>query len=252
MPSAKNTPYARVLIAEDEIATAQAYTYIINHCFKKKYKLQVVGCAHTASQTVRLVKKLHPDIVLLDWYMPGCAYGAGEVVEEYIEKGYTGKTLVFTGASARDVIIDAFACGAHGYIWKCTHAENVAIAMRQILDRDYYFSEWTMGAVKALHSNKRPRRLNPIQKQVLEYMSHGLKNSDIARKLKQDIHFVENRRTEICKQLGANSSPHAIAIAIDKGILPGRLVFNEKEFEERTGPDFPVRNVYYTHLKSKK
>lgn len=242
--------YIRILIAEDEVAVAEMFEHYITHKFQKKYGLQVVGLAHTATQTLEQTKLLNPDILLLDWFMPGCDTGAWSILSEFPKLKFNGKVLVFSFYNGNDFIQKVFESGANGYFWKMNHAENLAIALRQVSDQGFYVSSEAVRAMAEFRQHQLTKSPNAIQLRVLELMSKGYDNKTIAQIINQPVDFVENRRTELFKLLGANNAPHAIAVAIDKGLLPGKLMFDEQEFSKRVGAENHFRAALEKHKRA--
>jgi DNA-binding NarL/FixJ family response regulator len=98
-----------VLIADDQAEVRSAMRLLL----EQQGSIEVVGEARNAALLVALVCRIHPDVVLLDWELPGLP--AGELVEALRDIEPEIRVVALSGqpeaaASAIDSGADTFAC----------------------------------------------------------------------------------------------------------------------------------------------
>jgi DNA-binding NarL/FixJ family response regulator len=119
-------PVLRVLIADDYYTFRQELKVVLGF----ETNIQVVGEATSGKQTLELALKLKPDAVVLDLSM-GSTNGMHIITQISAELPDT-KVLVLSGHSEQQIIDEAIACGASGYVLKSSSLREVAVLLRQI------------------------------------------------------------------------------------------------------------------------
>mgnify|MGYP000974027041 CR=1 FL=1 len=109
MKPAAPEPARRLVIADDEPLARERLRRLMQH----HPDWTVVGEATTGPETVALVERVRPDVVLLDIRLPGL--GGFEVVESL--KGPNRPAIIFVTA-CDDRAVEAFGTGAIDYLVK--------------------------------------------------------------------------------------------------------------------------------------
>lgn len=130
----------------------------------------------------------------------------------------------------RQLVLDAIALGAVGYIPKSTHREQLLAALTQILQGQLYLPADVMRRPPPPNVSRSPgleakpeerqtrlARLTGKQRDVLRCMAQGMSNKQIARELSIAETTVKTHVSAILRKLGATSRVHAIVIASDEG-----------------------------------
>ncbi|WP_404473284.1 response regulator transcription factor [Vreelandella venusta] len=131
---------------------------------------------------------------------------------------------IVSALQERQLVLDAIALGAVGYIPKSTPREQLLAAITQILQGQLYLPADIMRrppprnltpttAESADHPQNRLPRLTDKQLDVLSCMSQGMSNKQIARELTIAETTVKTHVSAILRKLGASSRVHAIVIA---------------------------------------
>ena len=143
-----------LLIADDEeniLNSMERYIRSHSECFRRIY------CAHDGQETLDMIVKHHPDIMLLDVKMP--VKSGLEVMREALEMELCPKTIILSGYDTFAYAQQALRMGAVDYLLK-------PASSKQILD----ILEKTLGAVSGeIHSDKTPD-INPLIGRAIEYM----------------------------------------------------------------------------------
>ncbi|WP_327003472.1 response regulator [Dactylosporangium sp. NBC_01737] len=102
----------RVVVVDDDFMVAR-----IHHSFVEQVPgFTVVGTAHTGSAALDAVERLHPDLVLLDIYLPDIS--GLEVLRRLRQRASTVDVLAITAAQDADTIRVALRGGVVHYVIK--------------------------------------------------------------------------------------------------------------------------------------
>ena len=101
-----------ILLADDQFLILETIKAIL----EPELKIEVVGTAQDGKTAIALVKKLRPDILLIDIEMPRMN---GILATKYVCKYFPDtKVIVLTSHKNQDYIAEALLAGASGYLWK--------------------------------------------------------------------------------------------------------------------------------------
>jgi DNA-binding NarL/FixJ family response regulator len=165
--------------------------------------VDVVGEASTVPEAVEAVRRLQPDVVLLDVHMPD---GGGVAVLKAV--GDTGTRFLALSVSddAEDVIA-VIRAGARGYLTKTVAAEELAAAVRRVADGDAVFSPRLAGFVLDAFRAETPvadeelDRLTSREREVLRLLARGYAYKEIAAELFISLKTVETHASAVLRKL---------------------------------------------------
>ena len=110
----------KVLIADDHKLFRQG---LISLMKTREDLVEVIGEAETGEDAIRLVGQLHPDVVLMDIYMP---HGDGLYATKEIRERFPGIAVVLLTASENDEhLYEAVKLGVSGYLLKSLDAKEL-------------------------------------------------------------------------------------------------------------------------------
>ncbi|MDQ4005891.1 MAG: response regulator transcription factor [Actinomycetota bacterium] len=213
----------RVIIADDHALFRRGLEMVL----EKETDIEVVGEAHDAQQAVDRAEELMPDVVLMDVRMPG---GSGLEATQRIKQGMPHvKVLVLTNSDEEADLYEAIKAGASGYLLKEISSEEVADAIRSVVQGHSRISPAM--ASKLLNEfqamSKRsddrqplaPPRLTDRELQVLRLVAKGLGNRDIAQALFISENTVKNHIRNILEKLQLHSRMEAVIYAVKEKLL---------------------------------
>jgi DNA-binding NarL/FixJ family response regulator len=202
----------RILVADDHPMLREGLVAVLG----TQTDFDVVGEAADGSEVVRLAEKLRPDVILLDLEMPGVDGVAA--LEGLREAGSGARTIVFTAYDTDERILRSVRAGARGYLLKGASRAEIFGAIRTV-----YAGGSLLGpdvTTRLLdHMKHEPGSLTPRELEVLELISQGLQNSEIAGRLFVTERTVKFHVSSILAKLGADNRTEAVSLAARQGLI---------------------------------
>lgn len=183
-------------------------------------EVEVVAEAGESQQSFQLIKKYHPDILLLDVILPSVtAIGS---LKEMVEKFPKVRVIVLTLQENQDYAIQAFRAGAVGYISKNAASAELEKAIKSVARGETYLgSELSQMAV--LRYLKDPRailsELTGRQREVLKLIAEGQATKEIAQHLSISVKTVETHRAQIMERLDIHDVVGLVRHALRIGLV---------------------------------
>jgi DNA-binding NarL/FixJ family response regulator len=207
----------KVLLADDHIVLREATAELVD----KQSDMEVVGQAGTGSETFALVRRLQPDVVVMDIAMPRLngLEATRLIVTEYPET----RVLVLSAHQEPDRVLPLLEAGATGYLPKTVSLNELLDAIRATNKGESILPPSIASIVVQHLSGKLDQEertaLTEREMEVLELMAQGLTNNQIAAQLHLSTRTIEAHLTHIYNKLGVNSRTEAALIAERKGWL---------------------------------
>jgi DNA-binding NarL/FixJ family response regulator len=174
---------------------------------------EIVGTATDAKAVLPLVKRLRPDVVLLDIGLPGID---GLACLQILRDAYPEtKVVMLSAMSESDYIRAAFARGAAAYILKTISAYDLVSALRQVISGTVYVAFEEDGATAPAEAGG----LSEREIEILGYAARGLPNAAIAKKLFVTEQTVKFHLTNVYRKLGVNNRTEAAREARRLGLV---------------------------------
>ena len=157
------------------------------------------------------------DLVLLDFGMPGMN-GLDGLSKAIAANG--GKPVaLMSGTAPRDVAEQALAQGASGFLPKTLSAKSLANAVRFMAMGEKYAPIDFMTAPEIEAVNPLAQKLTPRELQVLEGLSKGKSNKEIARDLEVMEPTVKLHIKTLYRKIGAANRTQAAMISKEAGLF---------------------------------
>ena len=205
----KSTPI-RILIADDHAIVRTGLAALL----ETVPGMTVVGEAHHGDEAVRQAVRLKPDVVVMDLMMPK-KDGAAATAELLGLQPET-RVLLLTSFGASDGIARALDAGAAGVVMKDSPNSALIDAIRAVVAGRTAVSPEVR---RMIASDPPAQTLTPRQEEVLQSLTRGLTNRDIARQLSISEDRVEQHVRSLLVKLGAANRTEAVALAFRKQLL---------------------------------
>ncbi|WP_339302750.1 response regulator transcription factor [Paenibacillus sp. FSL R5-0519] len=194
----------RIVIAEDQRMMLGALSSLLN----LEEDMEVVGRASNGQEALDLVQELTPDICLMDIEMP--VKSGLEAAEEL--KGMNSKVIILTTFARTGYFERALKGGVRGYLLKDSPIEELAEAIRQVMNGRRIFAP---DLVDEAYVEENP--LTERENAVLGLMADGKNTKEIAGHLFITTGTVRNYISIILNKLNASNRIEAITRSKEKG-----------------------------------
>jgi DNA-binding NarL/FixJ family response regulator len=231
-------PAIRIVIAEDQAHVRRGAAHLLS----LEQDMEVVGQACNGAEAVELARVLQPDVILMDLHMP--VKGGVAATREIIQMLPATQILVLTTLHDDETVFEAVRAGAHAYLLKDAAEDELLETIRalrrgesrltpqiarKVLDqfarlaavslpeptREQAAEPPTPQKGVVASGEGRAEVLNPKEQRVLQLISEGLSNRQIADAMYLAEGTIKNYVSRIMEKLHANTR---IALAlISKG-----------------------------------
>jgi DNA-binding NarL/FixJ family response regulator len=211
----------KVLVADDHFLFREGVARILNDATETR----VVATVGSGEDALVRAGEFKPDIVLMDVNMPGI--GGVEATRRLREMYPQVQVLMLTVSENETDLFGAVRAGARGYLLKNTGGAELIDAIQRICAGEAMIAPGM--AAKLLTefaASSKPERptegesLTDRERQVLELVSRGMSNKEIAERLALSPHTVKAHLRTILDKLHLRSRTEAAAWAVRRGINP--------------------------------
>jgi len=211
---------ARIVIADDhELARAGLRAMLTD-----QRGFELVGEASNGQEALQLCRRLQPDLALIDVRMPEMdGLSTCRAVKQ--ECPATSVILVTMHANP-EYLFEALKAGAAGYVLKDVSQRELISAVQKVLHGESILNqELVARLLQRLASETQSRedlpagRLSPREREVLELLTKGQTNREIARKLTVSVSTVKIHVEHILAKLGVSDRTQAAVRATEMGLL---------------------------------
>jgi DNA-binding NarL/FixJ family response regulator len=210
----------RVLVADDQATVRDGLVTLLGLA----EGIEVVGAAADGAEAVLLAERTRPDVVLMDLRMP--RLDGAEATARIVAATPETAVLVLTTYADDASLAGALRAGARGYLTKDAGRAELAAAVRSVASGQATFAkEIADRLVRGFTAEPPPAAnrlrdrfptLTPREADVLEAITLGRNNAQIAGELFLSVATVKSYINAIFAKLGARDRGHAAAIALGR------------------------------------
>ena len=198
-----------ILIVDDHFIVRIGLKALIDY----QKDMSVVGEAKDGDEALRLVRQLHPDVVIMDLLMP--TTNGADATRHILSEAPETKVIILTSYGTSADLVRAVANGAVGAQIKDTPPEKLLSAIRAVAaGKTAYAPE-----LKSLLKEPPPPELTDLQMKILGSLVRGLTNNEIAAEFGLSLISTKRQLASIFTALGAANRAEAIGIALKKHLL---------------------------------
>ena len=198
----------KVLLVDDHSIVRNGLRMIL----ELDQRLEICGEASTLSETMTVISNTNPDLVLLDLKLPD---GDGIIGCNNIKRQFPSIKIIILTAYADDhIVIEAIRAGADGYLLKNIESEELIEGIisvysgESILDPSVTESVFNQIKVEGKEYQKESK-LSPKESEILQMISLGKANKEIATLMHISDKTVRNYVSNIFKKLNVSNRTEA-------------------------------------------
>lgn len=158
------------------------------------------------------------DLIMLDYNMPGM--GGLKGLEKALEHNGGQRVALMSGVASKNVAEEALAKGAAGFVPKTLTAKSLVNAVRfMAMGEQYAPIDFMTAEDEVAEPNPLAEKLSRREMQVLEGLSKGKSNKEIARDLNLQEPTIKLHVKTLYRKIGAGNRTQAALIAKEEGLF---------------------------------
>ena len=212
-----------VLIADDQHLVRAGFRSLL----RRDREITVVGEAASGDEAVREVRRLRPDVVLMDIRMPGLDGIAA--TERIVAEHADTRVIILTTFETDEYVFAALAAGASGFLTKEVEPDGLRTAVRVVAGGDALLSpSVTRRVVQRFAHRPAPATgpggqrlavLTEREREVVRLVAGGLSNDDIARALVISPLTAKTHITRAITKVGVRDRVQLVIVAYEEGLV---------------------------------
>jgi len=211
----------KILIVDDHLVVIEG----IRSALKAYPEFEVVGEAVDGLESIKFVKSLVPDIVIMDISMPNL--NGIEATKKIKEFNPEISIVIYSMYANKEYVVDLFKAGVSGYVLKDDPLSDLIFALQAVKGGGTYFSTMTpsilLRHMKELEEGTTAEdyfnRLSQREREVFLLLADGKSIREIADKLYISPKTVESHKYNIMEKLQATSIVDLTKIAIRNNLI---------------------------------
>jgi DNA-binding NarL/FixJ family response regulator len=215
----------RVVIADDQALVRVGFRLIL----ETEEGIEVVAEAGNGEEAIAAVRRLRPDVVLMDVRMPGL--DGLEATRRIVVGGRTCRVIMLTTFDLDEYVYAALEAGASGFLLKDVSPEHLVASVRMVAAGDALLAPSITRRLieRFVHRDQvaaiAPRELTGLtarEREVLILMARGLSNAELAVRLHLSEATVKTHVARILSKLDIRDRVQAVVLAYETGLVqPG-------------------------------
>ena len=215
----------RVLLAEDQALVRDGLRMML----AAEPDIEVVGEAADGKQALELVRRLVPDVALMDVRMP--ELNGIEATRRLAAAGSPVRVLVLTTFDLDEYVYEAMRAGASGFLLKDARREQLAAAIRTVVEGETLIGPAVTRRLVEDFCRRPPpttgvpaaaEGLSERELEVVRAVARGLSNAEIAGELYLGEATVKSHVASILAKLDLRDRVQIVVFAYESGLVrPG-------------------------------
>ena len=209
----------RIVLADDHHIVRDGLRSLL----EEQGDMEVIAEAENGRDAVALAAELRPDVVVMDVGMPDL--NGMEATRQVLKRARGTRVVALSMHSDRRFVAGMLEAGASGYVIKDAAFEELARAIRAVVDGRTFLCPAVAGVVVGDYLNRRAagepapaRPLTPREREVLQLLAEGSATKQIAARLGVSVKTVETHRSRIMAKLNIRSVAELTKYAIREGL----------------------------------
>lgn len=210
-----------VFLADDHALVRHGIALII----QGEADMEVVGEVGDGAEAVEAVKKVRPDVVLMDIGMP--TISGIEAAKQIIQAASDVRVLMLTMYDQDEYLFRALQAGASGYVLKGAKAEDLLRAIRTVCAGDVFIHprmatklvQHYVSRLQKGEGHDRYERLSAREREILPLVADARTDQEIGELLHISRYTVQTYRQRIMQKLDLHSRSQLLKYALQRGLI---------------------------------
>jgi DNA-binding NarL/FixJ family response regulator len=193
--------------------------------------IRVLGAQQDGESALKAARELTPDVIVLDINLPDI--NGIQVMRQLKTERTPSAFVILTAYHDSEQVLHAMRAGAAAYCPKDVQPDELIEIIRDVADGKYVVNnerldvraldQWMQSSVESMSgpyiidSEEHFVPLSPREMEILEMVTNGLSNKEIAAKLQISQQTVKNHMTSILKKLNVEDRTQAAVNALRRG-----------------------------------
>lgn len=213
------TKTIKILLADDHKIVREGLRALI----EKQPGMSVVAEAENGRDAVHQARKLSPDLVIMDITMPDL--NGIEATRQIISENKKIKVIALSIHADKRFVVEMLRAGASGYLLKNSAFEDLAHAIRAVVEHRMFLSPTLADVVIRDYAELFPGAelsvfsvLTDREREVLQLLAEGKTMKEIAAHLFLSVKTIETHRLDLMRKLGVHSIAELTKYAVREGL----------------------------------
>lgn len=208
----------KVMIVDDHKLVREGLRAV----FEEGANIEVVAEAGSGEEAVESLEETKPDVILMDISMPGM--NGIQATRKIKELQPEAKVVILTMLDQEGYVYEAVKAGATGYMLKSTSSEELIDAIHTVHEgKALLHPDATAQLLKEFvtmaQNRTRDYGLSNREMEVLQLLSEGKTNKEIAKALWISEQTVKTHLAHIFDKLGTSDRTETVAQALRSGLV---------------------------------
>ncbi len=217
----------RVFVVEDQTKILKNQLKLL----EASTELSIIGTALSGETALEEVRRLKPDVLLLDLGLPRMS---GIDVTRAVKAEFPQiEILIFTIFDEEDKVLEAVQAGASGYLLKGTTADRMIEAIKEVcaggtviqpslarrLLKHFRVPETVPATAPVLQEEPEGKKLSARESEILQLIAKGVSNNEAAQLLGLSKATIRTHLEHIYRKLEVTNRVEAVTEGLRKGII---------------------------------
>jgi DNA-binding NarL/FixJ family response regulator len=208
----------RIMIVDDHNLVREG----LKSMFDGGNEIEVVAEAGSGEEALEILEDVAPDVILMDISMPGM--NGIQATREIREKDPAVKVVILTMLDQEGYVYEAVKAGATGYMLKNTSSDELLEAIETVhqgkaLLHPDATAQLLKEFVTLAENRTKDYGLSNREMEVLQLLSEGKTNKQIAKDLWISEQTVKTHVAHIFEKLGTSDRTETVAHALRSGLV---------------------------------
>ena len=204
-----------MVVVDDHQAVRELLSTILIK--KSAVRLEVVGEAGTGQSAIDVCMDRRPDLLILDMFLPGM--NGVEVLGHLTRRLRALKVIFFSGCVQEQLIAQAVAQGADGFVLKTQPLESLLEAVTKVCNGGKYFDPSLLRLSKRMAIMPGWLTLTVREREVARLIAEGNTTKEAATRLGISVKTLDKHRSSMMKKLNVHDAASVTRYAISSGLI---------------------------------